>query len=473
MSFRLFAKRPQRAPIPFEFRMPRTDAFLHRHFSGDTLDYRQILAIFLPILLDQAFLVSMNFLNTAMISSSGDAAVSAVNMVDSVNNFLISILISVSTGGTVVVAQCKGRGDLRRIPQSVGATIVTVLGLAALMSAVVLAFAEPIISLLFGVADPEVLNNARIYLMGSVASYCGIAVMEAVCGALRGIGETRSSLLLSVIMNGSYVVMNVILINGIRMGISGMAISVNVARYLAAVCAVVLVLKRKNPIFSRFGELVSVDKLLVKKVMKIGMPFASEQIFFNGGKILTQTFIVQMGLVAQTVNAISSSIFSLNMIFQSSMVLVIVTVVGQCVGNKDYVQIKKVMRSFLVTLSLISVVVGGLILLFFGPMVSLFSSTPEILPELYQIALMTTIGHATLWGISFLTPAALKAGGDAKFTTVVSMLSMWLFRVVLGYLFGIVFGLGVTGVWMAMVFEWGIRGTIFMVRFRGEKWTKV
>src|SRR5665647_3366883 len=79
------------------------DEFLTRHLSGGTLDYRQILSIILPLFIDQAFLVCMTLVNTAMISSSGVAAVSAVNMVDSVNIFLINVFIAVATGGTVVV----------------------------------------------------------------------------------------------------------------------------------------------------------------------------------------------------------------------------------------------------------------------------------------------------------------------------------------------------------------------------------
>ena len=446
------------------------DVFLHRHFSGDTLDYKQILAIFVPILADQAFLTLMSFLNTAMISTSGEAAVSAVNMIDSINNFLVSVLIAVSTGGTVVVAQYKGKGDLSRISKSIGATIMTVFFLAALMTTALLLFAGPILGLLFPGAEPKVLENASVYLMGSAISYCGIAVMEAVCCALRGIGETRSSLALSVIMHGSYVLLNLVFINGAGMGIVGMSLSLNIARYLAAACAILLVLKRRNPIFSRVRELVHLDFALIKRVMQIGLPFASEQLFFNGGKILTQTFIVQMGLAAQAVNAICTPLVSLANIVPNALVLVTVTVVGQSIGRRDLAQARKVLRSFLVTVTVVGVFVGGGTLLFFDSLVSLFSPSADIVGEIFMVTAVTCVGQVLLWGLSFLPPAALRAGGDARFTSVVSMLSMWLFRVVLGYFLGVVLGYGVLGVWLAMVFEWGIRGAVFMLRFRGDKW---
>src|SRR5665648_625663 len=101
----------------------RADGFFTRHFSGETLDYRQIISIILPLLIDQAFLVCMNLVNTAMISSSGLAAVSAVNMVDSVNVFLINVFIAVATGGTVVVAQYTGRGNQKMVPKAVAGSV--------------------------------------------------------------------------------------------------------------------------------------------------------------------------------------------------------------------------------------------------------------------------------------------------------------------------------------------------------------
>jgi len=90
--------------------------------------------------------------------------------------------------------------------------------------------------------------------------------------------------------------------------------------------------------------------------------------------------------------------------------------------------------------------------------------------DIFLIVLLNTIAQIPLWSISFMIPSALRAAGDAKFTSLVSMLSMWLFRVVLGYILGIVLGMGILGVWLAMNAEWAIRGAVFIWRFTGRKW---
>ncbi len=83
----------------------RAGRFMEKFLSGETMNYRQVIAILLPIFVDQAFIILLSLLNTAMISSSGMAAVSAVSMVDSVNIFLLNVFIAIATGGSVIVAQ--------------------------------------------------------------------------------------------------------------------------------------------------------------------------------------------------------------------------------------------------------------------------------------------------------------------------------------------------------------------------------
>jgi len=446
------------------------DSFLTRHFSGDTLDYRQILSIILPLLIDQAFLVCMNLVNTAMISSSGLAAVSAVNMVDSVNIFLINVFIAVATGGTVVVAQYTGRGNQKMVPKALAGSVSAVFSIALMITLLILAFHGPILRILFGDAESAVFENARIYLIGSCISYCGIAIMEAVCGALRGIGETRSSLMLSLVMNLLYVLLNFVFINGLRMGVLGLVISMNISRYFAAVLAIVYLIRRNTSLHVRMKDLLGFDWPMLKRILFIGVPFAAEQMFFNGGKILTQTFIVGLGTYAMATNAISASIAGLFTIPANALAFAVVTVVGQCMGKQDIVQAKKLVRSLFVLSSVSLAGMGLLLLPFFYPLVSLFRAPAAIIPDIFVIVLAYSIVQVFLWPGSFLVPSALRAGGDSKYTSILSMLSMWLFRVILGYILGVVLPFGIIGVWAAMFSEWGVRSIIFVTRFRGKKW---
>lgn len=444
--------------------------FLDKHFSGRSIDYRQIIGLFVPLLVDQVFIVGLHMINTAMISSAGVDAISAVNMVDSVNIFLLSIFVAVATGGTVVVAQYKGSGNSIMVSKATAGAASVVSLLALVIGIFMIAFHNPLLNLLFGSAEPAVKELARIYMIGSGFSYVGIAFVEAVCGALRGIGRSRASLFLSLVMNLPYVGLNLLFINVLDMGVLGMSLSANISRYLAAAVALYYLIKIDAELRLRIRDFFHIGLDMFKRVLGIGMPFAAEQMFFNGGKILTQIFIVSMGTYAIATNAISGSLAGVMQIPANALSLTLITVVGQCIGRRDVKDAKKLTKSFVVLGSVFYALMTVLVMSLFYPLVGLFNPPAEIVDDIFLIVLVNAIAQIPLWSISFMIPSALRAAGDAKFTSIVSMLSMWLFRVVLGYILGIVFDMGILGVWLAMNAEWAIRGAVFIWRFMGKRW---
>jgi putative MATE family efflux protein len=434
------------------------------------MDYRQMLALFLPILIDQAFIFGLSLINTAMISSSGVAAVSAVNMVDSLNLFLVNVFAAVATGGTVVVAQYKGSGNDGMVARATAGSIASVTLLSIGIGLLMIGLHGPILRILFGSASPEVMELAQMYLIGSSVSYIGLGVVQSVCGALRGMGKTRASMTLSLIMNVLYVALNVCFITFLHMGVMGMTVALNIARFAGAACALYYLFKVEDALQLRIRDLLRVPVTMLRKIMFIGLPFAAEQMFFNGGKLLTQIFIVSMGTYAIATNAIASSLASVLQIPASALSLTIVTVVGQCIGGGHPEDARKFIKSFLWLGSVFLTLTSLFVMPLYLPLVSIFAPPAEIVDDIFWVILLTAIAQIPLWPISFILPAALRASGDSRFTSLFSMLSMWLFRIIFGYLLGITLGFGIFGVWLAMCCEWGVRGAIFLWRFRGEKW---
>lgn len=442
---------------------------LDRYFTGESMDWHRILALLIPLFVDQTFLVVLNLLNTAMVSSSGVEAVSAVNMVDSLNIFLMNVFIAIATGGTVVVAQYQGFGDHEKVNRSGAQVLTGSVLVSALVGALIILFHAQTLGLLFGSADPVVLENARIYLIGSCASYPLYAAYQAVSGAMRGVGETKVSLLLSLLLNVSALALNVVFILLLKMGIVGLVISLLLSRGICMVVSVVFLLRSR--FFSiRMKDILRIDFPVIRKIMLIGIPFAMEQVFFNGGKILSQIYIVMLGTYALTVNAICSSLCGLMQIPGNTLALAIVTVVGQCVGSGHIRDAKKLTINLIVAGS-ISMAVLGFGIYFLCPVLfPLFAPPADIVPTMRTILLLIAVIQPFSWCTSFVMPAALRAAGDAKFTMWTSMLSMWLVRVILGYVLAIILPFGITGVWCAMMFEWFIRSAIFCTRLHGQKW---
>ena len=448
----------------------KTNSLLDKYFTGESIDYKHIFAIILPIFVDQAFLILMSLLNTAMISSAGVAAVSAVSMVDSLNIFLVNVFIAVATGGTVMVAQYKGSGNLGMVSKTATQAISAVTIFSVLISVLVIIFHTPILNLLFGKADAAVFENAKIYLIGSCISYPLIAIFQAVSGALRGVGETKPVLNLSLLMNLTNTGLNVLLIIVLDMGVKGLVIATIIARILGMATSLIYILRYNETIRFQIKNALHIDFSILKKVMYIGLPFAAEQIFFNGGKLLTQTFIVQLGTLALTVYAICNSIMMVFQIGPNALGIASVTIVCQSIGQRNIGDARKFTKSLIGLSSIYFVITTGLLIPIFPLLIKMFNPPAEIVPTIFTLIIIGAIAQPFLWSPSFIMPAALRAAGDSNFTSIASLLSMWLLRVVLGYILGITLGFGIIGVWVAMIIEWGCRGLIFCLRFKGKKW---
>lgn len=448
----------------------KTVRILDKYFTGESITYQEIITIIIPILVDQAFLILMSLLNTAMIASAGVAAVSAVNMVDSLNIFLVNVFIAIATGGTVIVAQYKGIGDRKMVTKTATQAVSAVTLFSIVLSAAVIIFNGPILNVLFGDAEREVLENAKLYLIGSCFSYPFIAIYQVVCGGLRGVGETKPVLGLSLLMNLTNTILNIIFIIIFNFGVLGLVISVISARIVGMVASLLYIIRYNDTIRFQIKNALHLDFTILKKVMFIGIPFAAEQLFFNGGKLITQTFIVKLGTLALTANAIAGSLTLLFQIGPNALSIAIVTVVGQCIGRRNIKDARRFTTSFIFLSSIFFVVTVVMLMPFFPLLMKMFSAPNEIIGTIFIIVLMTAVAQPILWAPAFLMPSALRAAGDSNFTSIASLLSMWFVRVILGYILGVTLVFGIIGVWVAMIIEWSIRGVVFYLRFRGEKW---
>lgn len=439
-------------------------------FSGKDLSFRFIVSLVIPVVIDQFFLVSFNFVNTAMISSSGTAAVSAVNMVGSLHYFLVNFFTAVGLGGTVLMSQYFGRKDYKQLSKVCSGTVYGAVLMAFLLSGTLLLLHNGVLGLLFGKAEQAVLNNARTYLLGLLICYPMQAVVEGTNGSLRGVGRTKASLKLSLLMNSVYILFNFLFVSLLHMGIFGLTISLNISRFIGMLFACYTLYVNRGLFYLKKTDFTHIHLNIIGKIIKVSVPFAAESLFFNGGKIIVQMMIVSFGTNVIATNAIASSWNQLSEIIPQALATSLVPIVGQCFGQKNIADAKKLTKSF-VTLGMCAFIVVDMSLLpFFKLGMQLFNPPAEIIPDIFRLYLIVLVMHFLTWSISFVLPAALRAAGDANFTTVASLLSMWIFRIGMGYLVGVVLKFGLTGIYVVMTLEWGVRGLIFYLRFRGKKW---
>lgn len=427
--------------------------------------------LILPLIIEQFLSVAMGFIDTAMVSSAGAAAVSGVSLSDNINVLLINIFAALATGGAVVVAQYLGRKD----SQSAGIAAKQLLYVSFAISLVIVAIVFPLrqwlLIKLFGNADSDVMAYALTYFAITILSFPFLALYNSSAALMRTTGDAITPTITAFIMNVLHIIGNYILINGFHMDVAGAAISTVICRAAGAV-AMVWYLKRPNPILTikhLFKPIWHPD--MIKRIFRIGIPNGVENSLFQLGKIIILQLIASLSTVVIAANSVANILSSIVTIPGSAIGLAMITVVGRCVGANEKGQAKKY-TDLLIKLSYLSLVITSVVLVLVLPwtLTSLFNLQGEGYTITRNMLLIYAAVAIIIWPPAFALPNALRAAGDAKFTMVVSLLSMALFRISLSYLFVKTFNWGIYGVWFAMFADWIVRSAAFLIRYKNEKW---
>ena len=426
--------------------------------------------LIIPLIIEQILVILVGFSDTVMVASVGEAAVSAVSLVDGINVLLINIFSALATGGAVVASQFIGQGSIKKAQYSAKQLILITALLASVLMIIIIIFNGSLLQLIFGHVEANVMKNAEIYFLFSAISYPFIALYNAGAALFRAIGNSKISMINSAIMNVINIGFNAVFIFGFIWGVFGAVLATLIARMVACTVILKTLSHKNNELYVNDYLHWHFDFTYIKKILTIGIPSGLENGMFQFGKILVQSLIASFGTYSIAANAVSNNLAQMQIIPGMAMSLAMVTVVGRCVGANDYKQakyyIKKLMKITYITMAVLIAVlfVFTLIILIF------YALSKETIDLAYQCIFIHTIFAATIWPLAFTFPNALRASNDAKFTMIVSATSMWIFRFCFSYIIGRYMGYGLLGVWIAMFIDWIVRSIFFIWRYHSGKW---
>lgn len=426
--------------------------------------------LLLPLFLEQLLSVSMGLADTIMVAGVGEAAVSSVSLVDSVNVLIIQVLAALATGGAVVASQYLGRRDVENAQRGAAQLYSVLLISTVSAAALVLVFRYPILRTVFGAIDDDVMRFSETYFLVSALSYPFMGLYNAGAALFRAQGDSRTSMTASLVMNVINIAGNAILIYGARMGVLGAAVATLIGRVFAAAFITLRLQRRGNPLRIRSAAQLRPDARLIGRILAIGVPSGIENGMFHIGKLLVSSLTSTLGTTAIAANAVLNSVCSVANIPGSAIGLAMIPVVGQCIGAGEKAQARDY-TGRLMRMSYIGIAAANAVIFVTIPWIARwFSLSPEAQAMTVRVMRSFNIVSVFFWPASFTLPNALRAGGDARFTMLVSMASMWAFRVVLCYLFVQRFHLGLLSIWVGMYVDWVCRSVLFYMRYRSGKW---
>ena len=433
-------------------------------------DNKALAVLILPLIVEQLLAVLVGMADSIMVASVGETAVSGVSLVDNIMVLFINLFAALATGGAVIAGQYLGQRNEKQSCRAATQLVWFITFMAVIIMALIYCAKWFILHVVFGQIDGEVMRHANTYLMIVTASIPFIALYNAGAAIFRVMGNSRISMQVAIIMNVINVCGNAFLIFGLHRGTEGVAIPTLVSRITAAVLIIALLCRQHWQIHIDKSFHYRPDWTMIKRILGIGIPNGMENAMFQLGKIIALSLVSTFGTYAIAANAVCNAVANFQILPGMAINLAITAVIARCIGAGEYVQAeyftKKLLRLVYICMWGINIVI-----LMLAPFILWAYNLSDITAQTARTILYFHAASAcVIWPVAFSLPSPLRAAGDVKVTMIISLASMWIFRIIFSYVLGRYFGFGVLGVWIAMVIDWCVRALCMVLRYRSGKW---
>lgn len=438
--------------------------------STTAFSNNELKKLILPLFAEQLLTMLVGIADTFVVSFVGEVAVSGVSLVNAFNTIFIYLFTALASGGAVIISQYIGRNEF----DTAGKASSQLLSFSVLFSVITALFIiglnESLIRIMFGRVEQDVSYACVTYLRISAYSYPALAVYNAGAALYRSIGKTSTTMYISIIANVINVIGNLIGVFVLNAGVAGVAYPSLISRAFSAVVITVLCFSKKNTVNYRLSWILKPNRRLLSQMLKIAVPNGIESGIFQLVKVALSSIVALFGTCQIAANGIAQSIWSMASLVSVTMGPVFITVIGQCMGANNISAAEHLFKKLMKITLLFSV----------GWNIAVFAVTPllmnwySIAEETKRLVILLVLIHNIFSAIAF--PFAdplgkgLRATGDVKFTTLVSLGTTIGGRLIFSILLSIILNLGVIGIAWAMCLDWVLRGIIFWCRFKQGKW---
>ncbi len=435
---------------------------------------RSVLSLAWPSILENLLQSGMGLVTLLMVAQLGSSAVAGVGASTQLQILFISAFFALSMGATVITAHAFGAGRIGSASKIAKQAVVAGVFLSLIFSVIVGGFAGPMMRLMG--ADADVVSDGARFLQISSISFVFMAVMFVLGGVLRGIGDTRTPMLVTAGINVLNVVVSYPLIFGVgfmpRLEIDGAAIGMVISRLAGCLIMIWLLYRgwRGVSIAGRDGW--KPDVKFLKQLADIGLPSMAESMLRSGGQLLFVVIVFMLGTAVAASFQIAQNVMFLSMFPGFGFAMAATALVGQSLGAGNVARAAAASATATRACLVWMAVMGTAFFVFATPIMTLGASGPDS-QEIIDAgvnALRVIAFAQPVQAIGFVLAGSLRGAGDTRWPMVSTTVSMWIFRLPLAYLFAITFGLGLVGIFLAMLIDNAILSAMNYWRYRQGSW---
>jgi len=436
-----------------------------------------ILSLTWPALAENTLSSLMSMADMIMVGGLGAYAIAAVGLVIQPKFIMLAAFMAMNVGTTALVARCKGARDQEGANTALQQAMILSMVLTAVICTAMIFLAEPLIRWIAGSElSEQTITEGMAYFNIQIAGFFTMSLTFAVNAALRGAGNTRASFYNNTVANIVNVCFNYCLINGRfgfpRMEVAGASLATVIGQCVGMMMALWQVTKNGQYIRLSFRKRWKIDIPMIRRIVNIGVPSLIEQVIMRTGTLWFTTIVTALGDLPYAAHMVAINLQQLSFMTGMAFGTAATTLVGQSLGRKRVDLAKFYVRMTNNLGYIVSLIVAVLLFACGRPLARLYTNDMVIIglaaDMLKIVAISNPISNAR-----FVYISALRGAGDARYMAVVTFIGVLLIRPLVSLLLVNVFGLGLSGVWIALVSDSVICYGITLLRYKSDKWTLI
>lgn len=445
-----------------------------KDIAADTNKARLKLIIFLaiPSVIENFFQTALGFVDTYFVSKIDLAAVSAVGVTNAILAIYFALFMAIGVAANVRIANFIGANlpeKARHISQQ---SIILAILFGILTGFLTLFFAEPFLRLMGIEEDVLELGSLYFRIVGIPSIF--MSLMFVMSAILRGAGDTRSPMYVSIIINVLHAVLDYVLIFGFlfipEMGIVGVALSTVFSRLVGCILLFIYINRSKALVFRK--DYWKLDKSHLMELTTLGAPAAGERLLMRAGQIVYFGFVVALGTNAFAAHQIAGNVEVFSYMIGYGFATATTILVGQQIGAGKYDEAEKYTK-LSIYLAFGSMAVLGALLFILGDWAASFFTKEQAVINNISTALKISGIFQPFLAILLILTGAFQGANNTKYPMYLTAVGMWAVRTLLVYVLGIILEWGIAGVWIAIGIDIAFRAIVLMVQFRRGKWIKL
>ncbi|MHC1719144.1 MAG: MATE family efflux transporter [Clostridiaceae bacterium] len=437
-------------------------------FKNNKENINTIFVLAIPVIVENILQTLLGTVAVYFAGTIDDKAIAAIGVTNLIINLFIAFYTAVSIGTGAVVSRNFGRNDFNKANSAIKQSIMLGTFIGLLFGVINLIFYKPIL-MMSGVSQ-DVLNYATPYYMLVAVPSVLICLSLVLSSCLRSVRDTKTPMYATGTANVLNIILNMLFIN-MGLGIVGLGLAATISRTIGVLMLFAKLMGGKNGIRLDLKNWF-IDKNILDSIIRIGVPAGMEKMIMRVGQLVYNGMIISIGISTYVAHNVAGNIESYPFIPALGFGMATAALVGISLGENNIKKAKELVYLSNIISTVFMVGIGIIFFIFAPQLAALFTDTKEVQVLVVQVLRLIAL-FQPFSAMTQIFTSALQGAGDTKFPMYATLIGIWFGRVGLGYLFGVILGFGLFGVWIGYALDLTIRGLLLFMRFLNGKWQEI